>query len=477
MPKSVARGSLLGIAGQAWHLLTAFLLYAYLARSLGPTRFGEWRVVLSVLAWFELTANTGLISVVTRSMTERPDDRPRLVRAAYVGQLLTGLVAFGLLLAFAGPIAKALSSDSALAPLIRISALDIPLYSIFMVASSILLGVRKFERQAFAWMVYASAKFVSIAGLVWLGFSVEGALIGNAISSVIGLAAAFMPWEPVKVRLGELVPLIKWMLVGAIPFLALSLLQGLGQSADLWLVSATVPGGVVVGWYAAATVLAEVPVFLVLGLDRALFPSVAGAHAEGDHRLAARYATQGVRLAVLLTALGVAIAAGTGREVLELVYSKAYVGAYVPMVVLMVAALGRVVRSTCTEILMARHQRKPALWILGATVALEIVLLVVATPRFGLLGAASAAAFAALVGAGIETWVLRDMLGWRPNATLARSIAAAAVVGAGLAFASPPIPWLLVAYPLALLVYVGVLALLGEFDRDDLASVRTALGR
>ena len=54
MSNNVARGTILGIAGQAWHLITVLLLLAFLGRLLGPELFGQWRVVLSVLVWFEI---------------------------------------------------------------------------------------------------------------------------------------------------------------------------------------------------------------------------------------------------------------------------------------------------------------------------------------------------------------------------------------------------------------------------------------
>jgi L-asparagine transporter-like permease len=65
----------------------------------------------------------------------------------------------------------------------------------------------------------------------------------------------------------------------------------------------------------------------------------------------------------------------------------------------------------------------------------------------------------------------------RPLATLARCAVAGLVVGAGLAIAAPSA----LLAPLALLIagvlYVVVLALLGEFSADDIESLRASVWR
>ena len=367
MRGSVARGTLLGFAGQAWHLVTAFLLYAFLARQLGPAAFGNWRVVLSVLGWFEIVLHSGLIKVATQRIAESADEWRDYARASYVGQAIAAAGVLVLMLVLAGPIAASLS-DPALATYVRISALDLPVYALLLAGTGVLLGQHRFERQIAASIVYATAKLVAVGLLVALGFSVTGALVGNAIASAVGFAVAFVPLPRGQRPQLQTGPLLRSMTVASVPFLTLSLVEGVGASADLWLVSALVVSPIAVGWYASATVLAEIPLFLFGGLNNVLFPSVASARAEGDHELASRYAVQAVRLALMTTALAIALAASTGRQALTLLYSAKFLGAYVPLAILMVASMGRVVRTSCIEVLMAQGRRTTSNAILVATV-------------------------------------------------------------------------------------------------------------
>ena len=470
---SLARGTVLGVVAQAWQLVTAFLLYHYLYEVLGEAGFGQWRVTLSVLNYVEMLVVGGLVQVAAKRLAEDPDNAPRIERAAYLAQMLLAGLLFIMLEAGAGLIAAALRAPY-LESLIRIAALDIPVVAAFMIAGHLELGRQHFSRQVMGMLVYATAKFVAIGVLVWVGFSVPGALIGNALASIVGFAVLFVPWKGTGTRIRGVVAEARGMGLASIPFLAQSLVSGVSSDADLWFVQA-MRGSAAAGVYGAAAALAEIPAFLFAALSRVLFPSIAKAGAQKDEGLVARYALQGVRLALLVTVLGVAVIAATGGAALALVFKASAAVAAVPFTVLMVASVGRSVRATCTDVMMARGQRRQALTIVVSMTIAEVVLLAVVTPGFGAVGAAASAALAALAAGTAACLVLRGLLGWRVVWTVVRSSLAAAIVGIGLAFARPTHLWLIPAYVVAALVYAVLLRLMREIDEDDVNSLRGAL--
>lgn len=484
MSRNVARGTMLGVAGQGWHLVTALALYALLARRFGPSLFGSWTVVLSVLAWFEIFVVAGVVKAATKAISEDPVRCRPLARAAYAAQACVALAAFALMEAGAGPVSRALGNP-ALAGLLRISAIDIPLFALFMTATAIVLGMHRFERQAVAWIAYATAKAVFIVCFVLLGFSVPGALVGNALASLVGFATVFVRIPHEDAAELPLAELARWMIAAAVPFVTLALVEGVAQSADLWVVSAVMREKTLVGFYASATVLAEIPVFLFIGLNRVVFPSFAAARAQGDAELAARYAKQAVRLTIIVTVMGVASIAAVGRQVITLVYSAAYLGAYAPAVLLMVAGMGRAIRATCTEVLMADNRRAESLTVLTVTLVLEVVLVFAGATRFGIAGAAAGAGVSALVAAGWGMVLLRRSIGAGLYLTIARSIVAAGVIAIALSFVSPSLgapTALLLAETLgwlglAAVAYGVVLKLLGEISASDIATARAAFSR
>lgn len=471
---SVARGAIAGVAGQVWQLGAAFVLYSFLARQLGPERFGEWRVVLSVLAWFVIFLSSGIADVAAKAIAERPADERFLGRAAYLGQLALAAVILVVMLVLAGPLAAALGEPE-LAGLIRIASLDVPFQALFMTAVGILLGRHQFERQAVALAVYATAKLVAISALVVMGFGVAGALVGGAVATAVGFAVTFRPLVGAKVPLAELRPHVRSLATLAPAFVGLNLIEGAGQSVDLWLVSATVTSAAAIGWYASALVLADIPLFLFIGLTRIVFPSTARVIAEGRTELASRYTAQSVRIGILVTMLALAIAVGAGKDALELLYSARYVGAYLSLTILMVAAVGRAVREACTNVLMVQNRQPTAISVLLFTVLGEVALLAVLAPRFGIAGAAAAAAVGALLGGAWSAWEVRALLGRQPLATLGRSAIAAAAVAFLMSRIELPAPWVVLTAAGGTVLYLVALALLREFSAQDVASLRDAV--
>jgi predicted glycoside hydrolase/deacetylase ChbG (UPF0249 family) len=164
-----------------------------------------------------------------------------------------------------------------------------------------------------------------------------------------------------------------------------------------------------------------------------------------------------------------------GRQAIRIVYSAAYLPAFVPLVLLMAAALGRTVQATSTEVLMAQGRRRTAMGILAAMVVVEVSLVAGLAIRFGVAGAAAGAAVSALGAALVMVFQLRSSLGWAPLATLARSVLAAAVIGGATAWLSPSLIALPLVFIAGVAVYLGLLLLLGEFSASDIASMRSAV--
>jgi O-antigen/teichoic acid export membrane protein len=468
--KVVGRGYLAGLAGQAWHLLTAFALYALLARTLGPVAFGDWRLALSVLTWFEIAVTSGIAESVARSISREPAAAPAMGRAAYLSQLALGLVVFSAMQFVAGPVAVAIGS-AALEPLIRLAALDIPLFALLISASAYLLGTERYTRQAVGWIVYATAKAALIAGLVLGGFSVAGALVGNALSSVAGLAALAVPLPRASSDRADVPGLARGLLRAAVPFLGLALMAGFNLTSDLWVVSAMLGPKADVGFYASAAVLAEIPVFLFIGLNRVVFPKIARAQSSGDIAARDQGTVLGLRIALVVSVMGISAAAFGGGPLLAAVFSPPYAAAATPLAWLMVAAAGRTVLSVACQVLMAQGRMRLALGATIATGVVQVARAVALVPRLGTTGAALGAAVASVAGAVAVLLGMRAAISTRPLITLARSGTVTAIASSPLALVHGAPALTLAAFALSSVVYLALLIVTKEVTREDFAAL------
>jgi PST family polysaccharide transporter len=73
-----------------------FIVGAWVARYLGPERFGHYAFVLTFIAFFQAVANLGADSIVVRDIARDPAAAPRVLGAALRMRLLAGMLCWGL---------------------------------------------------------------------------------------------------------------------------------------------------------------------------------------------------------------------------------------------------------------------------------------------------------------------------------------------------------------------------------------------
>ena len=71
--------------------------------------------------------------------------------------------------------------------LLRLAALDVPIFGLFLVLTGALQGAHRFNVVSAATSVYAGAKLIGIMALIPLGLSAAGALLVNAGGSALAL--------------------------------------------------------------------------------------------------------------------------------------------------------------------------------------------------------------------------------------------------------------------------------------------------
>lgn len=73
-----------------------FIVGAWVARYLGPERFGHYAFVLTFIAFFQALANLGADSIVVRDVARDPASAPRVLGAALRMRLLAGMLCWAL---------------------------------------------------------------------------------------------------------------------------------------------------------------------------------------------------------------------------------------------------------------------------------------------------------------------------------------------------------------------------------------------
>ncbi len=481
--KQLSKGSLYVAMGQGIFLLTSFVLYAILGRLLEPEPYGLFRVAMTVLIWVEITVNNGVPAALQKFLPDASLSEPAVRRATARVQAMVG---GGVFLAFflAAPLLAALLRDPELTGYLRLASLDMAGMSAYAYYRGFLNGKRAFRQLATAIAAYGLTKLLVSSLLVYAGWGVNGALLGNVASSLGGLAIAYlwsrrwpkapMPVPPAPVPRGEAGRVVneREILAFVLPAVGFTLASNLLLQIDLLGVQRLVLDDAQVGYYSAAVVLADAPRLILLALSFTLLPSMSRAITAGDLSQTRDYLRQVIRLLALAIVPIVALVAPTAGSLAAFIFGAPYRPAGPFLAVLIVSYGAYSIYITLVTVLLAENRPRRALAIPLALLPVAAVAIWLSVTWMGSIGAAWASLLC--VGSAALIVVVYVLRRYRPAVdlgSLARIALASAIVG-GLAWLwSPSGLWLVIGYLLLGGLYLALLLALRELRIEDLAQI------
>jgi len=487
--KQLSRGSLYVAVGQGIFLLTSFVLYAILARLLEPAPYGLFRVAMTVLIWVEITVNNGVPAALQKFLPDASLSEYAVRRAAARVQVMVG---GGVFLAFflTAPLLAALLRDPELTDYLRLASLDMAGMSAYAYYRGFLNGKRAFRQLASAIAAYGLTKLLVSSLLVYAGWGVNGALLGNVASSLGGLAVAYLwsrrwPRTPGPMPEASAPPSgtgrnvrEREILAFVLPAIGFTLASNLLLQIDLMGVQRLVYDDVQVGYYSAAVILADAPRLILLAFSFTLLPSLSHAIAASDLTQTRSYLGQVIRLLALTIVPIVAIVTATAGSLAAFMFGVTYRPAGPFLAVLIVSYGAYSVYITLVTALLAENRPRRALAIPLALLPVAAVAIWLGVTWLGPIGAAWASLLcvgsAALI---IAVYVLRRYRPALDLGSLARIALASAVVGGAARLWSPAGLWLAIGYVLLGSLYLVLLLALRELQLQDLAQIAALLTR
>jgi stage V sporulation protein B len=518
--RAAQRGFVVITGAKIWFLLTATVLNIGLPRLLGdPARFGDFAVVNTFISILNMVVLTGALQVVSKRVSESPDNAWAVRRGALRLMGGVGLVLLIALVAGADLISRVLFRDPSLATLLRVASAITVAYGIYAVLIGLLNGLKQFTRQAMFDMTFATLKLGLILALVLAGFSVLGALAGFALAATLIAAAAYVLTRPLvprpagppaPVALGAFMLqvmgytlLINVLLQGDVLVVKAAtlgpVLDALTQGHDRLgaLVAATGldPSGlpealaaestaILSGLYRATKNVSLISYQAVIAITFVIFPLISRATFQVDRDATRAYVRQTFRAASLLVALVATLLAAGGEPLLAFLFGDAYRVATPALLPLLGAMACFALLFVLANILTAGGHPLDAMLLAAAAVAIQLVALFVVLA--GTTAGPAVLSNAALVTLGSIAVslvagcvvVVRRFATPLPVLNLARigaasALALAALIPVGL----EGIPGIFVRFAIAGVVFVGVILASREVTKDELALVTRVLLR
>lgn len=463
--RATARGAVKIGTSMATAAAAGLIIHIVLARTLQPELYGALAVVTSVIVWWESASSAFLAQATERMVAAAGDAWGGVAGTSVRLSLATGVLLAAALWAGAPAVADVLG-DARLTAYVRLMTPDIPLFVLWATWLAVLNGRRRYGGRAFSTIAYWVAKAVLMCGLVALGLSVPGAIIGSIGASVVGLIVA---WALAGVGLPPAGFPARKLIAFGLPLMALALVDRFVMSMDLWAVKALVDDADAAGLYGIGKYGFDAAMMLPYAVCGAAFPTltraIVGEQADSIRELIG----ESSRFTLLLIAPLIAIMACSGRELLTLVFGAPYAPAATALVALLIAALLSGLRQVANTTLIADNRPGLVLAIAAPLAPLNLGLNYALVSSHGLMGAAAATGITFLCAAGPVWWFVWRRFGVLPSVLSATriAVAAGATYAAGLLLPAEGWPALLQAAGLALL-YLLILGALRELKPRDL---------
>jgi len=385
-----ARGSFILLVAMVIATLFNYAFTVGMGWLLGPEGYGIFGVSLAFLLLLGFLIQSGFPQTVAKFLAEEREDKLKILRTSYLGNFLIGLV----LGAIFYLVIRIINLGAEYNSIMLVVALTVLIGSLAYVSHGALQGLFRFKNMGAFHVIDAMVKLLFGFSLVLLGFGALGAVLGMAMGTFFALALALFWLRDTRFWKGRgLAGLDIYKFAAPMFFGTLSLI--LLMNIDVLGVRFLTASDELTGYYQSAITLARVPIWAIMGVMGALFPFISK-YAEGE--LAKLYIRTPLKYSLLfLVPISIAFMAAP-KPLLSLFFPQEYLAASSALAIVSLGVIFLVIINILARSFQALgHPRIPALFLLPVA-AIQILLLYLLVPRYGLVGAASATTIACFVG-------------------------------------------------------------------------------
>lgn len=367
--------------------VVGFLVGAWVARYLGPERFGLWSYVIALTALFEAIASLGVERVALRELVKLQDKRDEILGTTLFLCLLGSLLSFALMLIYSIFIAH---MDSFTLKLIIIASLPLffnPLTPVRLHYHSQILLKYIIWAYSIAFIVVTLTKIA----LILLKASLIHFVLAGSIEPILGVL--ILTWFYLK-DVGSLrdwrfrLPLAKELLRGGLPLILSGLAVMVYMRIDQVMIKEMLDDRSL-GLYSVAVKLSEVWYFVPGAIASAVFPAVVKSKELGVEVYHARLSKYFAFMAWIGLSIG-SLFTLTGSYLVRLLFGVGYEGSVGALIILVWSGVGICFKVASDSWFLSERLERGILHreLLGAGINVLLNLLFI--PRYGINGAALA---------------------------------------------------------------------------------------
>ncbi|ASI13651.1 flippase [Candidatus Mancarchaeum acidiphilum] len=186
---ATAKNSMLYISSKVLSSLVIIIILIFLARILKPEYYGFYTIVIAFSTLLGAGGNFGVGTTFRKKLAEigvSLKEKSNIISSGITISFLIGFILMVIGIVFSRYIAYSIYHEPLLYIPFIASSIIVLLTVIYGVTSAVLFGINKVKHASYINIAYSISQAAAVLILVLLGYGIIGALIGIAISLVIG---------------------------------------------------------------------------------------------------------------------------------------------------------------------------------------------------------------------------------------------------------------------------------------------------
>ncbi len=443
-------------------MLAGYIIHIVLGRSLGPSDYGIFAVVVSLFSTANLILTAGLPGAVSKYIAEDETKAKTILIQSMKIQVTITVIITTLYYMSASALASLLN-DPALIPLIQLSTIVIPVYALSSIYTAYYNGQSRFKLQALLQTILSIVKASSILYLAYR-YSLHGAIAGYAAAPLAILILAFIIDKKQKITLAfNYKKLIRF----AIPVTIFTVSYSLFTTIDLFLIKALLQDNALAGIYNANLTIGRIPYYLLGAIAAILLPQISKSTSTNNLKRTKQLIHSSLRYIMLILVPVTFMISASSQDLITLLYTDKYLAASAPLSIFVFAVAFQVIFFIMASILNGAGKERTSMAIAMSGLAVSAAINYILIPRYGLIGAASASTIASLmIMVASAYFVYKNFKRLMDPKSAMKIILSSSMIYLFLKSVSLSI---FISYPIAVIIYILLLFAAKEITREEIA--------
>lgn len=389
--------------------ILGFFLSILLARYLGPSDLGVYRIASTFYMIAMLLCAIGIPPALIKYLAEYSDDKSKInqfTSSGIITSLLLGLF-FTVFFYFTSGLFAEIFKMPLLGDLIKILAFVFPFSLLNNVLFSFLNGLRMMKKYAVGIIIQNVAMFIITVFLIYYGWGVTGAILGTVLSSIIlSIILIILCRNYFKLTFKSYKKTTNTLTRFGFQILSTNAVNEINNQMDIILVGMFLTAAAV-GYYSLAVGLSIFFYIIPLSVQKITYPAISE-YWRKNNRLAInkmmdktmKYST------IILVFLGLLVGF-FAKEIVIMLYGMDFIATVIPLQILLI---GTVIRGSIAQpiggSLMSIGRADLTFKITAFVMAINILLDIILIQSIGIIGAATATTVSLVLGAFLNLFFI-----------------------------------------------------------------------